>query len=78
MKISKKILEQLVENLNSLVGDKYKLDYQRCYGGYSLYNKDLIRDYIHIDDRISATEMYRYLLGLLNGIRAIKNITNFK
>ena len=67
-----KLLRQLVATLNEETGVNYILDYQPIYGGYSLYHPEQIRDYIHTDDRLTASEMQRYLRGLLNGIRLIK------
>lgn len=66
-------LEQLVAILNEETGGNYILDYKPIYGGYALYQPEQIRDYIHTDDRRTASEMQSYLQGLINGIRFIKH-----
>lgn len=71
-------LEQLVTTLNEETGVNYILNYQPIYGGYSLCHPEQIRDYIHTDDRLKASEMQRYLQGLLNGIRFIKRRIIYK
>lgn len=71
-----KQLEQLIATLNEEARGNYILSYQPIYGGYSLYHPEQIRDYVHTDDRLTAAEMQRYLMGLLNGIRFMKHKIN--
>lgn len=69
MKITKSLLIQLVETVNECTAFSLVLDYQSCYGGYSLFDAEDAKKQLRFPSthgRLSALNMYYYLSGLLN------------
>ena len=83
-KINRKTLEQLLSDVNDTVHDlgdlsfTYVLNYAKYEGGYALqkytYDKSkLLRgDYITTHTRLSAREMYVYLMGVYNTVSELR------
>lgn len=66
--MTKAILEALVECINEKSETKYRLDYQKVYGGYALYAAGKKVPTLN-EARLSAREMWAYLRGMLYALK---------
>lgn len=72
-RITRQLLEQLVQTVNEDTNLSITLDYCRAYGGYALLDTGKSSRelrFITLQNRMGASEMYYYLCGVLNGIRS--------
>lgn len=72
-RITRKHLEALLDNVNSVLGIKYNLDNAPCYGGWQLWESREGESArfsgplsIGCWDRLSSREMYWYLRGCID------------
>ncbi len=67
MKVTAELLKRMCDNVNELSADQYFLDFNRVYGGWSLWTKGgnhTKGKYARLE-RWSNREMYCYLCGLM-------------
>lgn len=72
-----KMLEQLLEGVNNVLGSHFELNHNGPMGGYMLttkFNGDVAKyPYIIKDMRFKPIEMAAYLNGIYNGVRASRD-----
>tara|TARA_R110002110_G_scaffold146393_6_gene336382 strand:- start:274 stop:483 length:210 start_codon:yes stop_codon:yes gene_type:complete len=65
MKITKKVLQAQLNQLNKTTGRDYELDHAACYGGYCLTANN---GSSHLIGRMAANKMHAYLMGALDWV----------
>ena len=65
MRVTEKILQAQLDQLNKTTGQNLELNNAVCYGGYTLTSNN---GSSHLVGRMSPKEMYTYLMGALDWV----------